>query len=94
VITTLAPDWITVFHMHRQNFVHNSIYDIFFNLPIHSRKSRSQSYDFGIYNYNASVVLGESVFSRYKKIFFCFQNAPGYLGGCKFLQRWRCNLRS
>jgi hypothetical protein len=30
------------------------------------RPTRSQSYDFGIYNYNASVVVGKSVFNPIK----------------------------
>jgi hypothetical protein len=37
-----------------------------------------QSYDFGIYNYNASVVVGsKSVFEN--RIYFCFHSALGYL---------------
>jgi hypothetical protein len=40
--------------------------------------------------YNASVVVGKSVFQSRSKYFF-FQNALGYLWRCKFLQRWRCN---
>jgi hypothetical protein len=46
---------------------------------------RSQSCDFCIYNYNASVVVAYSVFqSRWK--YFCFQNALCY--------SWRCNSKS
>jgi hypothetical protein len=35
--------------------------------------SRSQSYDFKIYSYNASVVVGYSVFQSRRK-YFSFQN--------------------
>jgi hypothetical protein len=38
----------------------------------------SQSYEFKIYNYNASVVLGYGVYQSRRK-YFCFQNEPGYL---------------
>jgi hypothetical protein len=51
----------------------------------------SQSYDFGIYNYNASVVVAYIAFhSRIK--YFCFQNALGYTWRCKNLQSWRCKF--
>jgi hypothetical protein len=48
-----------------------------------NRKSttRSQSYDFWIYSYNASVVVGWSVFQGRVK-YLCFQNGLGY--------PWRC----
>jgi hypothetical protein len=56
----------------------------------------SQSYDFGIYNYNASVVASKSIFHstyvhRRKKI---SQDAIGYSRSFKFLQRWRSNSQS
>jgi hypothetical protein len=51
------------------------------------------SYDFWIYSYNASVVVGQSVFSKWKKILFK-TDSIGYSWRCKFLQRWRCNSRS
>jgi hypothetical protein len=42
--------------------------------------------------YNASVVVGYSVFqSRIK--YFCFRNALGYPWRCKNLQRWRRKSR-
>jgi hypothetical protein len=40
----------------------------------------SQSYDFLIYNCNASAVVGYSVWEEF--ILFCFQNATDY--------SWRC----
>jgi hypothetical protein len=37
-----------------------------------SNESRGQAYDFGIYNYNASVSIGRlERFSKQKKTFFC-----------------------
>jgi hypothetical protein len=47
----------------------------------------SQSYDFLIYSYNASVVVAYSVFQSGIK-YFCFQKELGYPW------RWRCNSRS
>jgi hypothetical protein len=47
-------------------------------------------YDFWIYSYNASVVVGYSVFQIRIK-YFCFQNTLGYPWRCKNLQRWRCD---
>jgi hypothetical protein len=44
--------------------------------PIH--ETRRQSYDFRIYNYNASTVEGSSVFQCRRK-YFCFQNALDYV---------------
>jgi hypothetical protein len=53
--------------------------------------TRSQSYDFWIYSYNASVVVPRlQRFSMLKK-YFCFQNEPGYTWRCKNLQRWAVN---
>jgi hypothetical protein len=50
--------------------------------------SWSQSYDFGINNYNASAVavavVGKSVFQK-EINYFCFQNTLGYSWRCKFL---------
>jgi hypothetical protein len=43
--------------------------------------------------YNASVVVGQSVFQSILK-YFCFQNTLGYPLRCKNLQRWRCNSQS
>jgi hypothetical protein len=37
---------------------------------VDSFTSRRQSYDFGVYKYNASAAVGQSVFSKEKKIFF------------------------
>jgi hypothetical protein len=45
---------------------------------------RSQSCDFSIYNYNAGIVVGLSVFHSMRK-YSCFQNALAY--------SWRCNTR-
>jgi hypothetical protein len=47
-----------------------------------SGESRSQSYDFWIYSYNASVVVGQSVFQSRNK-YFGLQNALGYTLLCK-----------
>jgi hypothetical protein len=54
-----------------------------------SRELCSQSYDFWIYNYNASVVVRYSIF-KVGKIYFYSKNALYYSLHCKFLQRWRC----
>jgi hypothetical protein len=57
--------------------------------------TRSQSYDFFIYNYNESVVVGlERFFQIWGKYLFYFQNALGYSRWCVILQRCRCNSRS
>jgi hypothetical protein len=41
---------------------------------------RSQSYDFWIYDYNSSAVFSRlERFTKAKTIFFCFQNAVGYV---------------
>jgi hypothetical protein len=53
---------------------------------------RSQSYDFGISNYTASVVC--STLDRFlicRRNLFSFQNALRYSYRCNFLQRWHCS---
>jgi hypothetical protein len=45
---------------------------------------RRQSYNFSIYNYNASVFQNRRKQAR-------FQKTLGYSLRCNFLQRWRCN---
>jgi hypothetical protein len=64
-----------------------------FSAEINGNVTWTQSYDFLIYSYNASVVVAYSVFQSRKNT-FCFQNALGYPWHCKNLQRWRCNSRS
>jgi hypothetical protein len=56
-------------------------------------QDRGQSYDFGMYNYDASVVIGQGVFQGKVK-YFCIQIALGYSWRCKFLQRRRCNSQA
>jgi hypothetical protein len=56
--------------------------------------TRSQSYDFLIYSYSASVVGSRlERFSKWNQIFF-FRNKLGYPWRCKKLQRWGCKSKS
>jgi hypothetical protein len=49
---------------------------------------RSQSYDFQIYNHNASAVVGKNVIIKYyKNMFFITTRYVYYLLRCKNLQR-------
>jgi hypothetical protein len=52
------------------------------NMTGHEVTTRSQSHDFGIYNYNARA------FYLICRKCFRFQNALGYSWRCKVLQRW------
>jgi hypothetical protein len=75
---------------------HDTCRMVAFKKKLHSAAAQipwTQSYDFRIYNYNASVVLGQSGF-KWETIIFILKNALCYLLNCKFLQRWRSNSRS
>jgi hypothetical protein len=51
---------------------------IYYILTLSNPFTVMQSYDLGIYNYNASSAKLAERFSKKKKIFVCLQNALGY----------------
>jgi hypothetical protein len=57
-------------------------------------KSRCQSYDLWLYNYNASVAVYRPDRFLPSGTFFCFKNGLGYSWCCRFLQSWRCHSQS
>jgi hypothetical protein len=48
------------------------------------RDARGQSYDFGIYNFNASAVVDHSVFQSKRKDFFYFKTHLATRGAVNF----------